>query len=110
MARGGSRARYSDSEVTDPAGRYLVWLSAEAIEAFLGVLEPAQETATTSWTVAGQVVGESGPGSIRPREAVLLPNGDEMPLHEEPVYFLRWELVTTAQLYDVLPADIRRIG
>jgi hypothetical protein len=41
---------------------------------------------------------------------VLLPNGDEMPLHEEPVYFLRWELVTTAQLYDVLPADIRRIG
>jgi hypothetical protein len=30
--------------------------------------------------------------------------------HEEPVYFLRWELVTTARLYDALPADIRRIG
>jgi hypothetical protein len=41
---------------------------------------------------------------------VLLPNGDEMPLREEPVYFLRWELVTTARLYDVLPADVRRIG
>jgi hypothetical protein len=41
---------------------------------------------------------------------VLLPSGDEMPLHEEPVYFLRWELVTTARLYDALPADVRRIG
>jgi hypothetical protein len=34
---------------------------------------------------------------------VLLPNGEEMPLHEEPVYFLRWELVTTARLYDAPP-------
>jgi hypothetical protein len=33
-----------------------------------------------------------------------------MPLAEEPVYFLRWELVATARLYDALPADIRRIG
>jgi hypothetical protein len=23
---------------------------------------------------------------------------------------LRWELVTTARLYDALPADVRRIG
>ena len=41
---------------------------------------------------------------------VLLPNGDEMRLHEEPVYFLRWELVTTARLYDASPAEVRRIG
>jgi hypothetical protein len=41
---------------------------------------------------------------------VLLPNGDEMPLREELVYFLRWELVTTARLYDALPADVRRMG
>jgi hypothetical protein len=41
---------------------------------------------------------------------VLMPDGQEMPLREEPVYFLRWELVTTARLYDALPADIRRIG
>jgi hypothetical protein len=41
---------------------------------------------------------------------VLLPNGEEMPLREEPVYFLRWELVTTARLYDTLPADVRRVG
>jgi hypothetical protein len=39
---------------------------------------------------------------------VLLPNGEEMPLPEEPVYFPRWEVVTTARLYDALPADIRR--
>jgi hypothetical protein len=31
-------------------------------------------------------------------------------LHEEPVYFFRWELVTTARLSDALPADVRRIG
>jgi hypothetical protein len=41
---------------------------------------------------------------------VLLPNGDEMPLHEELVYFLQGELVTTARLYDALPADVRRVG
>ena len=34
------------------------WLSPEAIETFLGVLEPSQEHAMTTWTVAGQVVGE----------------------------------------------------
>jgi hypothetical protein len=45
------------------AGKYLVvWLSPEAIETFLGVLEPSQDTAMTTWTVAGQVVGEAGPG------------------------------------------------
>jgi hypothetical protein len=37
-------------------------------------------------------------------QRVLLPSGEPMPLHEEPVYFLRWELVTTARLYDALPA------
>jgi hypothetical protein len=41
---------------------------------------------------------------------VLLPNGEVMPLHEEPVYLLRWELVSTARLYDALPANIRQIG
>jgi hypothetical protein len=95
----------------DLAGKYLViWLSPEAIETFLGVPVPAEETAMTTWTVAGQVIGETGPGvSVRVKR-VLLPNGKEMPLHEEPVYFLRWELVTTARLYDALPADVRRIG
>jgi hypothetical protein len=58
----------------------------------------------TTWTVAGQVVGEAGPGLWVRVNRVLLPNGEEMPLHEEPVYFLRWELVTTARLYDALPA------
>jgi hypothetical protein len=64
----------------------------------------------TTWTVAGQVVGRSGPRLWVRVKRVLLPNGEEMPLHEEPIYFLRWVLVTTARLYDVLPADIRRIG
>jgi hypothetical protein len=64
----------------------------------------------TTWTVAGQVVGESRPGLWVRAKRVLLPNGYEMPLDEEPVYFLRWELVTTARLYDALPADVRGIG
>jgi hypothetical protein len=47
----------------DLAGKYLVvWLSPEAVETFLGVLEPSQEHAMTTWTVAGQVLGEAGPG------------------------------------------------
>jgi hypothetical protein len=29
-------------------------------------------------------------------------------LAEEPVYFLRWELLTTARLYDTLPTDVWR--
>jgi hypothetical protein len=95
----------------DLAGKYLVvWLSPEAIETFLGGLEPSEENAMTTWTVAGQVVGEAGPGLWLRVKRVLLPNGEEMPLPEEPVYFLRWELVTTARLYDALPADVRRNG
>jgi hypothetical protein len=81
----------------DLAGKDLVvWLSPEAIETFLGVLEPSQEHAMTTWTVAGQVVGEAGPGLwVRVKGRVHLPNGEELPpLREEPVYFLRWELVT----------------
>jgi hypothetical protein len=95
----------------DLAGKYLVvWLSPEAVETFLGVPVTAEERAMTTWTVAGQVVGEAAPGLWVRVKRVLLPNGDEMPLHEDPVYFLRWELVTTARLYDVLPADVTRIG
>ena len=92
-------------------GKYLVvWLSAGAIGTLLGILGPSQDTAMTTWTVAGQVVGEAGPGLWVRVKRVLLPNGEEMPLHEEPVYFLRWELVMTARLYDALPGDTRRIG
>jgi hypothetical protein len=39
-----------------------------------------------------------------------MPTGAGGPLHEESVYFLRWELVTTTRLDDALPVDIRRIG
>jgi hypothetical protein len=50
-------------DVMDLAGKYLVaWLSPEAVETFLGVLEPSEEHALTAWTIAGQVVGEAGPG------------------------------------------------
>jgi len=93
----------------DLAGKYLViWLSPEGIETFLGVPVSAEERAMTTWTVAGQVVGEARPGLWLRVKRVLLP--EEMPLPEEPLYFLRWELVTTARLYDALPADVRRIG
>jgi hypothetical protein len=74
------------------------------------VLEPSEETAMTTWTVAGQIVGEAGPGLWVRVKPVLMPDGQEMPLREEPVYFLRWELVTTARLYDALPVDIRRVA
>ena len=51
------------------AGKYLVvWLSPEAIETFLGVLEPSQEHVMTTWTVAGQVVGEAGPACAGARD------------------------------------------
>jgi hypothetical protein len=74
----------------DLTGKSLVvWLSPEAIETFLGVLEPGDERAMTSWVVAGQVVGEAGPGLWLRVKRVLMPDGAEMPLREEPVYFLR---------------------
>jgi hypothetical protein len=63
-----------------------------------------------SWTVGGPVIGEAGPSLWVEVKRVLLPDGRDMPLAEEPTYFLRWELVTTARLYDAAPADIRRIG
>jgi hypothetical protein len=71
----------------DLAGKYLVvWLSPEAVGTFLGVLEPARETAMTTWTVSGQIVGEAGPGLWVRVKRVLLSNGEEMPLREaEPV-------------------------
>jgi hypothetical protein len=95
----------------DLTGKHLVvWLSPEAIETFLGVLEPREETAMMSWTVAGEVVGESGPGVWLRVRRVLLPDGREMPLPETPTYFLRWELLTTARLYDALPENIQRVG
>jgi hypothetical protein len=57
----------------DLAGKYLAgWLSTEAIETFLGVLEPSQDTAMTTWTVAGQVVGEAGPRAVGAGEARAL--------------------------------------
>jgi hypothetical protein len=46
----------------DLTGKYLVvWLAPEAIETFLGVPVSAEDRAMTTWTVAGQVVGEAGP-------------------------------------------------
>jgi hypothetical protein len=68
----------------DLAGKYLVvWLAPEGIETFLGVPVPAEERAMTTWTVAGQIVGEAGPGLWLRVKRVLLPNGEEMPLPEE---------------------------
>jgi hypothetical protein len=64
----------------------------------------------TTWTVAGQVVDKAGPGLWLRVNRVLLPSDDAMPLPRGRFTFLRWELVTTARLYDALPADVRRIG
>jgi hypothetical protein len=64
----------------DLAGKYLVvWVSAEAIETFLGVLEPRDDTAMMSWIVGG----ESGPRPWVRVRRVLLPDGRDMPLQEE---------------------------
>jgi hypothetical protein len=57
------------------AGKYLVVCSSEVIETFLGVLEPSQDTALTTWTVAGQVVREAGPGVWVRVKRVLMPDG-----------------------------------
>jgi hypothetical protein len=49
----------------DLPGKYLVvWLSPEGIETFLGVPVPAEERAMTTWTVAGQVIGERRPDCL----------------------------------------------
>jgi hypothetical protein len=60
----------------DLAGRYLVvWLSPEALETFLGVPVPTDESALTTWTVAGQIVGKAGPGLWVRVKRVLMPDG-----------------------------------
>jgi hypothetical protein len=41
----------------------------------------------TTWTAAGRIAGEAGPRLWVRLKRVLLPNGDPMPLHEEPVYW-----------------------
>ncbi len=95
----------------DLTGKFLVvWLSAEAVETFLGVLPDREESAMTSWLVGGTVVGESGPGLWLKVRQVTIPSGQDLPLREEPTYFLRWELVTTARLYERPPEDIGRLG
>jgi hypothetical protein len=48
------------------------------------VLESSDERAMTSWTVAGQIVGEAGPGLWVRVKRVLMPDGGELPLHEDP--------------------------
>ena len=41
---------------------------------------------------------------------MTIPSGQDLPLREEPTYFLRWELVTPARLDDRPPEDIGRLG
>ena len=92
-------------------GKFLVlWLAPESVETLLGILDPDQEGGLASWTIAGQVTSESGPGLWLRIHRVIRPDGEEFAVPDEPVYFVRWELVTTARLYDAMPADIRRIG
>jgi hypothetical protein len=50
------------------------------------VLEPGNERAVASWVVAGQTVGEAGPGLWVRVKRVLMPDGRELPLHEDPSY------------------------
>jgi hypothetical protein len=55
----GGKRRLSAGSFMDLASKYVViWLSPEAIETFLGVLEPAQARAMTTWTVADRFLGE----------------------------------------------------
>jgi hypothetical protein len=63
-----------------------------------------------SWVIAGQILGEAGPGLWLRVQRVLRPDGQEMPFGGEPACFLRWELVTTARLYETPPRDIGRVG
>ena len=91
--------------------RFLVlWLPPEIVETCLGLLDPHPEGVATSWTVAAQVVGESGPGLWLRVLRILQPNGEEIPLAEPPIHFLRWEMLGTTRLYETLPSDLRRIG
>jgi hypothetical protein len=43
-------------------------------------------------------------------ERVTMPDGRDVPVPEGASYFLRWQLLTTARLYQTAPREIRRIA
>jgi hypothetical protein len=95
ITAGGSVNGRSPIQLAAPeAGR-----ASEAVETFLGVLEPSQfgpiqDTAHDDVDGRRPNRRRDGSGLLGRVKRVLLPNGEAMPLHEEPAYFLRWELVT----------------
>lgn len=87
-----------------------IWLAPESIDAVLAVIPQKQETALASWVVAGEIVEESGPGIWVRLARVIRPSGDEVALPEPATYFVRWDVLTTARLYETMPEEIRGIG
>ncbi len=107
------RAPGSDTPPTLPwygedmelVGKFLVvWLSAEAVETVFGIPSSERETPLTSWLVGGTVVAEAGPGLWLRVDRLVLPDGQQTRVADDPIHFVRWDLVTTARLFLEPPA------
>jgi hypothetical protein len=97
----------------DLTGRFLVvWLPEEAMMTVFGapVAQQRDDTLLTSWMVGGEVAGESPSGLWLRIEQVVLPDERVLRLGDSPIYFIRWDLVTTARLFEKPPRDLPRAG
>jgi hypothetical protein len=94
----------------DLTGRYLVvWLPEEAMVTVFGApVAQRDDTPLTSWMVGGEVAGESQWGLWLRVEQVVLPDERVLRLEDSPIYFVRWDLVTTARLFETAPRDLPR--
>jgi hypothetical protein len=63
-----------------------------------------------SWVIAGEIVEESPPGLWVRLARVIRPNGDDIALAGEATYFVRWDVLTAARLYETMPQEVRGIG
>lgn len=97
----------------DLTGRYLaVWLSAEAMETVLGapVAQTRRDDTLMSWMIGGEVVGESPPGVWLSVHQVMQPDEQVLTLEDRPIYFVRWDVVTTARLFLEWPRALPQAG
>lgn len=96
----------------DLTGRYLiVWLAEDAMMTVFGApVAQRLDTPLTSWMVGGEVVGESDSGLWLRVEQVVLPDERVLRLEDSPTYFIRWEFVTTARLFETPPRELPRAG
>jgi hypothetical protein len=87
-----------------------IWLAPEAIETVLAVLPEKEDTVLASWIVAGEIVEEAGPGVWVRLARVIRPGGEGVAVAGNATYFVRWDVITAARLYETMPEEVRGIG